>query len=60
MASERVVILALDGSEYSDYAFDCEYHTLILSANEMVIILALDGIEYSYYACVWQCVFQLY
>ena len=25
MADERTVVVAMDGSDYSDYAFDCKY-----------------------------------
>lgn len=26
MAAERTVVIAMDGSDYSDYAFDCKYY----------------------------------
>ena len=26
MADERTVVIAMDGSDYSDYAFDCKYY----------------------------------
>ena len=32
-AKERIVLIAMDGSEYSDYAFDCKLFYVFLGGS---------------------------
>jgi hypothetical protein len=36
-AKERTVVIAMDGSEYSDYAFDCKFASPCHKVNKFIV-----------------------